>query len=103
MRHLLAVKKYVAKCSMYRSLRCAAYKALNTWMQNLGCSCGTEMFAGDVIQHCLADCTPSADSLKVMCMHGTLIVMAYFEQFIMLRETVSHVTDHSSYIFGKYI
>jgi len=50
----------------YRSLRCAAYETLNVWMQSIGSSCGTEMFAGDVIQHCLTDCAPCADSLKVV-------------------------------------
>jgi len=49
----------------YRSVRCSAYEALSTWIRCLGASCGTETFAGDVIRHCLSDCTPSADSLKV--------------------------------------
>ena len=64
----------------HRSLRCAAYEALNTWMQCVGSSCGTELFAGDVIQHCLGDCMPGADSLKVDCLqhmfHAVSILMA---------------------------
>jgi len=50
------------------SLRCAAYETLGMWMSNIGSSCGTEMFAGDIIQHCLADCSTSANSLKVSCL-----------------------------------
>ena len=57
------VDEWLLSC---RSLRRAVYDALNTWMQCLGCSCGTEVFASDVIQHCLGDCSPCADSLKVI-------------------------------------
>jgi len=72
-------------------------------MQCLGCSCGSEVFAGDIIQHCLGDCSPSADALKVtfiQCMfkcidcYGLLSgVMVFAGNSIVVNRSL--MTDHN--------